>query len=314
MFTPLLVSAIVQAAAVFGGGLGGGPVAVPAPALVAPAAPAEPASSHAIPPPPVRAGDDDAPPASAEGTPPPAADLDPARAALERLERATRDLASFRADLLWSELEEQFESIVTRRGRIAWRVDDAGVRTIGAFIDSRTEGVLGASGARRFPQERDWVLSGRWLVERRHDREPPEFLKRAIAEPGQVHDPFALDEGILPLPIGRSVDSILERFEIAPGTVPGEGPLARLDPQSIEAVVLVPREDAPQAKDIDRVVLYLDRATGLPRGVDVDDTKGTRTWIRLDAVRTGAALEADLLARLTVEAPPEGSGWRVVIE
>lgn len=177
--------------------------------------------------------------------------------------------------------------------------------------------------------EQTFVFDGQWFTEV-YPGEKLMIHRRVVAE-GDVMDPFDLERGPFPLPLGQRKDVILERFDarLAPpdeGLVfPDEpdfedlsemfGGLARRAAErGLIQLALTPRADAgATARDFDTLRMWYDPATLMPAmGMTVKAIDEGRPDIKLlEFFQVRTNLEA-AEGEFFVENP--GEGWDVIFK
>ncbi len=167
-----------------------------------------------------------------------------------------------------------------------------------------------------------FVFDGQWFTEVYPDEKL--MMHRRVVGDDATIDPFDLEQGPFPMPIGQRKDVILERFDarVAP---PREG----LDEAELTALgdradqgnwaqlVLTPLEGVDLADDdgrtFEKLRMWYDPATLLPvLGMSVEPIEGELADVKLlefFQVRTNdEAAEGQFI----LDQPPEGEGWDVI--
>ncbi len=168
-----------------------------------------------------------------------------------------------------------------------------------------------------------FVFDGQWFTEVYAAEKL--MIHRRVVPPGEALDPFDLEQGPFPLPIGQRKDVILERFDTrladASEGLEDDEFFTPLREHAVAGrwvqLVLTPRDDAglvaDDGKRFETLRMWYDPETLLPRlGMSVepieeglDDVK----LIEFFAVRTNE--DADE-GQFIVDKPPEGDGWDVI--
>ena len=271
----------------------------PAPAL--PAAPLGPLSAVKFEP---RQAN---PPTTSPYVPTPAPRRGGTDALLDRLERSAETLRDFSARIVyrkWDALTRRWE---IRSGEVLYQVDPvAGSKRFAVLFDTLIV------GNRKEDRLKHYVFDGRWLAEIDHAHK--QFIKRQIVAPGQAFDPLKLGQGPLPLPIGQPKREVLARFEVEPAEVPAEGPLSGLT--DVDGLRLVPKPGTQEAEDFLSVLIFYDRTTLLPVGIDAlgsalldddDPQSRARTVVLLSRVKRNAGVDEKKLDILE----PDPTQWRI---
>lgn len=228
-------------------------------------------------------------------------------ALLDRLERSAESLRDFSARIVyrkWDALTMRWE---IRSGEVLYQVDPvSGSKRFAVLFDTLIV------GNRKEDRLKHYVFDGRWLVEIDHAHK--QFIKRQIVAPGRMFDPLKLGQGPFPLPVGQPKQEVLARFEVEPAEVPAEGPLSRLT--NVDGLRLVPKPGTREAEDFLSVLLFYDRTTLLPVGIetlgsvllDADDPQSrARTIVLLSGVKRNAGVDEEKLDILE----PDPTQWRI---
>ncbi|MHC4991810.1 MAG: LolA family protein [Planctomycetota bacterium] len=228
---------------------------------------------------------------------------------LAELERSAADLHAFTAGVVYEVEDALLGRRERRRGKLIYSADEE--------ADSKRFAVLFESidfdNGRRERRLRHYVFDGQWLAE--IDHESRKFIKRQIVRPGERLDPLKLGEGPFPLPIGQPREQVHKRFVASSWTLPEGHPLEKVGKTypELRGLLLVPRDNTPEARDYARVELLYDRATLLPVGIQVIETNGDRKTVRLlDPVRN-PTLDEQALAWLSIE-EPDRREWAVSVQ
>ncbi len=209
---------------------------------------------------------------------------------LNRLERSTADLRDFKARVVYYLRDSVLDRKETRSGELIYQRDPDGSKRFAILLRQL---IIGDRSSRI---RRDYVFDGSWLVEIDHVAKV--FIKRQIVPPGQRFDPLKLGEGPFPMPIGQPKEQVRARFEVDRLTTQrseDELLVKRLGDRPVEGMLLVPRPDAPEAKDIARVEVFYDSKTLLPVGISVEETNGDRKTVILTKLRRNEGIDPDKL-------------------
>jgi hypothetical protein len=229
----------------------------------------------------------------------------PAVKLLDEIEHAADDLHSFTASIFYEVEDALIGETQIRKGDVIYRLEpEIGGRSFAILFDEFIQ------NRRKREQRSHYIFSDRWLVEIDHDQKL--FIKREIAAPGEQFDPFKLGEGPIPLPVGQPADEVLKRFDVSLIDLPDEGPLRKLEADTVDGLRLVPKPDTPLAEDFTRIDLFYDRRTRLPVGVNVIESNGDRKTARLGEIARNPKLSEAQRAKLSIE-PPDPKQWKIDI-
>ena len=249
--------------------------------------------------------------------PAPAQALIQANATVEILLDAMEEQGRTMKDFTASATMEKFESLTdereVRRGRVVVLGPSGKDREIGIafdeFIDSTGRG---STDARRF------VFRGGWMWE--FDPTKKQAIHRQLAPEGESFDPLRVGEGPFPVPLGQPRRDVEREFIVTLGTLP-DAPffrsLATAKPASTEknpnesALVilrLIPRVGTKMARDTAAMTIILDRASLIPRAVEVEAINGDKTRVLLRDGRLDVGLDDAARAILS---PPSTEGWKI---
>ena len=161
-------------------------------------------------------------------------------------------------------------------------------------------------GRRRETKQKHYIFSGRWMAELDHDKK--QFIKRELVAPGNDDiDPFELGSGPIPLPIGQTKESVLDKFKVTLVAIPTEGPLAKLD-EDVVGLHLVPKSK----NEWEYINLFYDIQTWLPVGVETVEVDGTKRISRLTNIEVDTLSESDLKL-LSIETP-DPKTWSIDVQ
>ena len=139
--------------------------------------------------------------------------------ALENIEQV--QVTSLTADVSYIRTDPILDRREIRTGKLIFRRVD-GEREAAILFDTLI------IGQRRETKQKHYIFSGRWMAEVDHDKK--QFIKRELVAPNEKEiDPFELGSGPIPLPIGQSKESVLEKFEVTLAKRPTQGLLSKLD-------------------------------------------------------------------------------------
>jgi len=242
----------------------------------------------------------------------PRAEFETAEQLLDALETADKDIDRLSAGVRYTKVFAIAGDAQQRQGVLRFQLRPR------KMFEIEFETLLISGELRDVPQT--FVFDGEWFTE----VYPGEklMIHRRVVAPGETLDPFDLEQGPFPLPIGQRKDVILERFtpRLAP---PDEGLLgdeflaalaARARDGGWLQLVLTPREGVEFANDEGRAFetlrMWYDPVTLLPvLGLSVEPIEGELADMKLlefFRVRTNDDAEE---GRFAVEAPAPDAGW-----
>jgi hypothetical protein len=235
-----------------------------------------------------------------------------AEALLDRLEVDAASLEDFTTKFQYRKYDDLMMETTITIGTLTFdnRSSDEGGRRF--TVEFEREGV----GAEFRDRHQEWVFDGTWLLER--DTDLKQAKRRQVVGPGEAFDPFSLDEGLFPLPVGQAKSEVLARFEAALVDLP---PIDQADeqaaflsktlkPDEVFGLLLTPKPGTPAAEEFATVTIYYDRATLLPAGVDAVKTNRNRDIVLLGARQRNAGVDD---SRFDTSLPTDPS-WRVTQE
>jgi hypothetical protein len=236
------------------------------------------------------------PAAVAKDAPAPHASAD---ALLEALEKATRGLRDFQAQVIYDRLDAITEDRERRTGRIILEQDgaDPPQRRFAIAFDRFIDAAGHAS-----PQNQRFAFASGWLVE--FDDARRQAIERQLVPEGKSLDPLRLGEGPLPLPVGQRADDVRRRFTATLAPAPEAPLLKALD--GVQGLVLVPRAGTSVSEDFEEVRIWYDLRTLAPVGVLARMKGGDLKTVLLRNVQVNAGLDPSALEALRVEVP---EGW-----
>ena len=230
---------------------------------------------------------------------------------LEALETADKDIMQVSTPVVLVKEFALAGDREARTGTLSYRRLDEGDQTLKQFV-VRFDRTI--TGQRMDERVREYIFDGEWLVEKFVDEK--QFMKRQMVAPGQRWDPLRLGEGPFPVPIGQRRADILREYTAQMATDPAEGlehPRLREQSASTYQLVLEPRPELMDVADYERVRIWYNHDTLLPRMILATNFAGDVTTVVLQEVRTNA--DAQLAANaFDTTPPPMGSGWDVTIE
>ena len=200
---------------------------------------------------------------------------------LTRIETAQKDIDTLRAELRYDRIQELLDDRQRRFGSLLYR---------GRSEDHppafRVQLDRIVTGERLDTTDRAYVFDGRWLLVRdaeehtasRHEVASAEAQGNGGASGGDM------DAGPFVLPLKLERERVLQRFH---ATTPAR---SDTDPEGTEHLRLEPRPDYPIEQQ--RIDLWFDVKTLLPRRVESLDDDGNRSVIDLTKIEVNPAVDA----------------------
>ncbi|MEE2912486.1 MAG: hypothetical protein VX436_01635 [Planctomycetota bacterium] len=217
---------------------------------------------------------------------------------LENIESV--DIKSITATVSYTRSDPILDRKETRTGKLLFRKEADNKQEVALLFDSLI------IGQRREKTRKHFIFSGRWMAE--IDHENKQFIKRELVSPEEKSvDPLELGNGLMPLPIGQSKESVLKKFTVTAIPLPAAGPLSRLqDP--VVGLHLVPKGGS----DWEYIDLFYDPDTWLPVAVQTMETDGTQRISRLTNLELNV-LSAEEIKLMNIETP-DPKEWSVDIQ
>ena len=92
-----------------------------------------------------------------------------------------------------------------------------------------------------------------------------------------------------------------------------DGLLSGLDPESVNALRLVPKEHSPEAQEFSRIDIFYDRDTALPVGILALELNQNRQTVLLREVKRNPEFDEEMLTKLDIADPDPGE-WKIDIQ
>jgi len=232
-----------------------------------------------------------------------------AEALLERLEVDAASLEDFRTKFQYRKYDDLMMETTITIGTLTFdnRANEEGGRRFAVAFER--EGV----GAEFRDRHQEWVFDGTWLLER--DADLKQAKRRQVVGPGEQFDPFSLDEGLFPLPVGQAKSEVLARFDAALVDLP---PVDQADEHAallsknlasdpVYGLRLTPKPGTPAADEFATVTIYYDRATLLPAGVDAVKANRNRDIVLLGQRQRNIGVDETIFDTSL----PTDPSWRV---
>ena len=237
-----------------------------------------------------------------------------ARALLEALEEADRDIETLTADIQYDKFFKLQGDVHRRQGALQFRT----VRAEDGHLDRAFEiNFTSLQVGGRLEQDLEtWIFDGRWLVEMHPARK--QFIKREIAGVGERFDPLALGEGPMPIPIGQKANEVLARYDAA--LAPNSEPFGPDEDERAQFVsdtwqlVLTPRAGRGADEKFKEIRIWYSKSGDrrlLPRMVRTLSRSGDISYVQLINIKTNVELPD---RAFDVSLPPLSENWQVQIE
>lgn len=192
------------------------------------------------------------------------AELDPkVDTILTRLEQRT--INDIQAKVSWSVKDIIADSSVEKKGDIWYRT----MKPAAKFLVAFDEKIDHSRNSKRKLTEKH-MFDGRWYVELQQATKT--FTRRELRREHEVGNPYALGDGLFPLPFGQKKADILKEFDVTLETS-GKG-----DPPKTDRLRLTPRGGTRTGDKylwIDFWVLQTGKLSGLPVQVRLGKKEGT---------------------------------------
>ena len=143
-----------------------------------------------------------------------------------------------------------------------------------------------------------------------YDHEAKRLVKRELIKPGETRDPLRLGEGPIPIPFAQRKADILKVFEVTLGTLPPASLVK--DPACVVALSLVPKPGTvlSENKDLISIDLWIERATGSPLAVRMNESDGDTVSARFFKASFNSEIDKD--AKRWLLAPDvDPREWRI---
>ena len=217
--------------------------------------------------------------------------------ALDKIESV--QLTSLTANVFYTRTDPILDRREIRTGRLLFQKRE-GKREAAILFDTLI------IGRRRETKQKHYIFSGRWMAEVDHDKK--QFIKRELVSPDEEDiDPFELGSGPIPLPVGQSKKSVLDKFNVTLIEKPTEGPLAKLS-DDVVGLHLVPKTN----DEWEYINLFYDNETWLPVGVETVELDGTKRVSRLSNMQADELNSEDKVL-LNIETP-DPKEWSIDVQ
>ena len=237
-----------------------------------------------------------------------------AKALLDALEEADRDIKTLTADIQYDKFFKLQGDKHRRKGRLFFRT----ARTEDGVVDRAFEINFTSLliGNRQENDPETWIFNGRWLVEMHPARK--QFIKREIAGADERFDPLSIGEGPMPIPIGQKADQVLARYDarLAPSDESFENDndhRARFVADTWQ-LVLTPRGGRNADEKFKEIRIWYSKSGEkrlLPRMARTLSRSGDISYVQLINIETNVELPP---RAFDVSPPPPEENWSVQIE
>jgi len=182
----------------------------------------------------------------------------------------------------------------TRTGYVAYRKGDAKSPT--QFRVTFETLRLGAG--RKTAEQVDYAFDGQWLTVAKHKIKNMTLYQ--LAAKGQRIEPLRIGKGPFPLPFGQKADDMIKHFEVLT-----RSPRPN-DPKNTTYLRLTTRPSFVRQMSVQRIELWIDRATNLPAKIRSRDKSRNTTTVTFQKVRTNEPVAPGVF-RI-----PRKLGWETV--
>ena len=141
----------------------------------------------------------------------------------------------------------------------------------------------------------DYAFDGEWFTTR---KEKIKEMVRYQIPPKQRDSTLRLGKGPFPIPFGQRAADVIRYFR------PSTRPATAKDPKNTDSLKLVTRRRYRRELTLVWVEMWIDRSTGLPVRIVVEDRSENRTDVTFKNVKTPKSI-ADKVFHL----PKPGAGW-----
>lgn len=230
---------------------------------------------------------------------------------LAALETADQNLSTLTADLRYDRTFEVAGDEQTRWGALTFRTEssaDGAPRRSFAILFRQLQ-----VGDRVRDERQEYIFDGQWLLEKRPDETPKQYVKRQVVPPGERFDPLRIGEGFMPLPIGQRRADIVSRYDaelLAPDAGLDTDELREFAKGAYQ-LKLTPRADRTDRDQFREIRLWYRRGTEgdgslLPRMARTVNRAGDIALVRMIKVKINGRIDATALSTAT---PDHRQGW-----
>jgi len=157
---------------------------------------------------------------------------------------------------------------------------------------------LRQGAGRRIKSQVDYVFDGQWLHVAKHKIK--NLTMYQLAAKGQRVEPLRIGKGPFPLPFGQKADDVIRHF-VPTTRAPRSG-----DPKDTVSLRLTARPEHAAKLPMDRIDLWIDRATNLPVKIKSREKSGNTTTVTFKNIATNKAVGGDVFR------VPRRLGWETV--
>ncbi len=226
---------------------------------------------------------------------------------LDALDAAGRDLKSFQATVLLTDISQITGDATSRPGEVLLARDGDDVKFRAKFRGVIVETPDGRPGLR---EERvEYVLRDGELIDRKYSTRV-ETRRKLPPEEGK-RDLLKLGEGPFPLPIGQKRDDVYAQFEVAETKPAADDMPEMAAAEGTRRLRLTPKAGTPLADDFQWLEIDVGLSDGMPTKVITLNRAGTETRVTelRNPVRDGP-IPADAFEL----EPIDRSQWNVIVE
>jgi len=213
---------------------------------------------------------------------------------LQDLEAAGEKYRTIRADIDYRVDIRTLGDSEERTGWVAYDKGDAKAPTrFRVTFDTLRQGA-----GKKIASQVDYVFDGEWLHVAKHKIKNLTLYQ--LAAKGQQIEPLRIGRGPFPLPFGQKADDVVKHF-----TVATREPLST-DPKDTIYLRLIARPEHARDLPMERIELWIDRATHLPVQIRSREKSKNVTTVVFKDTKTNAAVAADVFD------VPRRIGWETV--
>jgi hypothetical protein len=213
---------------------------------------------------------------------------------LKDLEAAGEKHATIRADLDYYVVNRELGDSERRTGWVAYSKGDA--ETPAKF--RVTFETLQLGNGKKTREQVDYLFDGQWFTVDKHKIKNRMLYQ--LAAKGQRIEPLRIGKGPFPLPFGQKADEVVKHFDVKT-----RSPRPN-DPNDTTYLRLTTRAEFAKEMSVERLELWIDRATNLPVKIRTRDKNKNDTTVTFERIQTNQDVPA------TVFRLPARIGWETV--
>ncbi len=213
---------------------------------------------------------------------------------LKGLEAAGEKHKTIRADIDYHVVNRELGDSETRTGWVAYSKGDAETATKFRV----TFETLKLGSGKKTREQVDYGFDGQWLTVAKHKIKNMTLYQ--LAAKGQRIEPLRIGKGPFPLPFGQKADDVAKHFEVRT-----RSPRPN-DPKNTMYLRLTTRPEFARKMSVQRLDLWIDRATHLPVKIRSRDKNKNDTTVTFEKIRTNQDVAASVFH------VPRKLGWEVV--